>query len=78
MNWYSSQCNGEWEHSWGLSIGTLDNPGWRVEINLMDTQWQDTQFEDLFYHESDNNWIRCKKKKPFLKDAEILKNLMPY
>jgi hypothetical protein len=32
QDWYKSQCNGEWEHSCGLSIETLDNPGWRVQI----------------------------------------------
>jgi hypothetical protein len=26
-DWYSRQCNGEWEHGYGFHIGTLDNPG---------------------------------------------------
>lgn len=30
--WYASQCNGEWEHSNGLTIVTTDNPGWVVEF----------------------------------------------
>lgn len=33
QNWYKSQCDGIWEHEYGLDISTLDNPGWRVHIN---------------------------------------------
>jgi hypothetical protein len=32
--WYSDQCDGEWEHSYGVKIDTLDNPGWDVSIDL--------------------------------------------
>jgi Immunity protein 53 len=24
--WYSRQCNGEWEHGFGVEIATIDNP----------------------------------------------------
>ncbi|MWL90372.1 immunity 53 family protein [Cupriavidus sp. SW-Y-13] len=33
QEWYSSECNGSWEHSYGINISTLDNPGWAVTIN---------------------------------------------
>ncbi|AIU71835.1 hypothetical protein AT03_05150 [Hafnia alvei FB1] len=33
QNWYISKCDGEWEHSYGFDIGTIDNPGWKVIIN---------------------------------------------
>jgi hypothetical protein len=36
-NWYSSNCNGDWEHSYGVKIDTLDNPGWWLRIDLVDT-----------------------------------------
>ena len=58
--WYTSQCDGEWEHDWGLKIQTLDNPGWCVEINLRGTQLEDAPFdvhEDCYQHDTD--WIRC-------------------
>ncbi|MFF8599988.1 Imm53 family immunity protein [Streptomyces sp. NPDC015232] len=25
QHWYASQCDGEWEHEWGGTIGTLDD-----------------------------------------------------
>jgi|GEM_PF-3181522 len=31
-NWYQNQCDGDWEHKYGVSIETLDNPGWIVKI----------------------------------------------
>jgi len=28
QDWYRRQCDGDWEHSYGVKIETLDNPGW--------------------------------------------------
>ena len=33
QHWYESQCDGDWEHEFGVKIGTLDNPGWMVDIS---------------------------------------------
>ncbi|WP_251007502.1 immunity 53 family protein [Sphingobium sp. BHU LFT2] len=43
--WYLAQCDGDWEHSYGVKIDTLDNPGWTIKINLTDTPMQDIAFE---------------------------------
>src|SRR5690349_7674980 len=32
--WYQEQCDGEWEHDCGVTVETLDNPGWLVKIDL--------------------------------------------
>jgi hypothetical protein len=34
QNWYLQRCNGEWEHGQGIKLSTLDNPCWRLTINL--------------------------------------------
>ncbi|WP_441251052.1 Imm53 family immunity protein [Kitasatospora sp. McL0602] len=36
--WYTGQCDGDWEHEYGIRIETLDNPGWSVEIDLEETE----------------------------------------
>jgi len=36
--WYASHCDGDWEHDERIRISTLDNPGWRLWINLEDTE----------------------------------------
>ncbi len=44
MQWYLDQCDGDWEHSFGIDIGTLDNPGWRLKIDLRNTALEDRPF----------------------------------
>ncbi len=34
QDWYRSRCDGTWEHSYGVKIDTLDNPGWLVTVDL--------------------------------------------
>ena len=48
QNWYLANCDDVWEHSYGVSIATLDNPGWTVKIDLMDTCLQELQYEEQF------------------------------
>lgn len=32
QHWYASQCDDVWEHSFGVEIANIDNPGWKVKI----------------------------------------------
>ena len=38
QDWYLKQCDGGWEHEYGIKIETLDNPGWKVIIDLAYTE----------------------------------------
>jgi hypothetical protein len=40
QEWYRSRCDGDWEHSYGVKVETLDNPGWLVTVDLEDTPWE--------------------------------------
>lgn len=72
--WYSSQCDGGWEHQYGISIETLDNPGWSFRVELTDTYLVGRPFEQVLlnspddkdwdtYETSDNkDWYRCEVK----------------
>ncbi len=62
QEWYKSNCDGDWEHSFGLSITTLDNPGWRVEIDLEETGLEDSVFEKNIDN-GDDDWIMIKTEK---------------
>lgn len=42
--WYIEQCNGDWEHEFGIKIDTLDNPGWMIKIDLADTDPKSTSY----------------------------------
>ena len=52
--WFQSQCDGDWEHDYGITIETLDNPGWSVEIYLYETELQDSTLP-LYLPENFNN-----------------------
>jgi hypothetical protein len=55
--WYSRQCNGEWEHGFGVSISTIDNPGWRASIDLRDTKKQASILDRVKLDRSEGDWI---------------------
>ena len=45
MQWYLAECNSDWEHSCGVKIDTLDNPGWTLKIDLRETDLQGRSFK---------------------------------
>jgi hypothetical protein len=60
QNWYKQQCNDEWEHSYGISIDNIDNPGWKIEIDLKDTLVQNRTLEYKLVDNSENDWYSYK------------------
>ena len=56
QGWYVSQCDGTWEHTGGLRIDTLDNPGGRVEVDV------GAVVPDFHLKEerSELDWIACR------------------
>lgn len=57
QQWYSRQCNGDWEHGFRIKISTLDNPGWRLWINLAETSVEMRRFQSLEEERSDTDWF---------------------
>ena len=64
QHWYAKHCDGDWEHDNGIVIETLDNPGWRVLIDLAGTdvraddekwQWHETSEADWYGYKIENN-----------------------
>ena len=58
-NWYKENCYDDWEHSYGVKIDTLDNPGWAVKIDLEYTNMEDIEFPKYKIDNSDDDWIIC-------------------
>lgn len=63
QTWYLNQCDGDWEHGYGLQISTLDNPGWRVKITLECTPLRSKTFEPVTRGMDTDQWIHCEVKK---------------
>lgn len=57
QGWYVARCDGEWEHARGVEIGTLDNPGWRVQVDLAGTPWSALGLEGHEIHRSEHDWV---------------------
>ena len=56
-DWYKSNCDGNWEHRYGIRIETLDNPGWSIHIDLSGTDLEDHEITECEEHRSENDWI---------------------
>ncbi|KIZ19526.1 Imm53 family immunity protein [Streptomyces natalensis] len=55
--WYTGQCDGDWEHEYGIRIETLDNPGWSVELDLEETGLHGATLDRTEIAEGDS-WIQ--------------------
>ena len=33
-DWFSSKCDGDWEHQFGFTLESTDNPGWLVTLDM--------------------------------------------
>jgi hypothetical protein len=59
---YASQCNGEWEHSYGVKIDTIDNPGWSVKIDLAWLTSVEIEGKEFKLDNGDGDWMHCSVK----------------
>ncbi|MHB9089755.1 MAG: immunity 53 family protein [Thermoleophilia bacterium] len=58
--WFFSECNGDWEHTYGIKITTLDNPGWMIVIDLKETELFEKMHEEKRVERSEHDWIHLK------------------
>ena len=54
---YVSECDGDWEHQYGVKIETLDNPGWMVKVDVFDTELHDLHIEYAQEERSASDWL---------------------
>ncbi|MDB5213991.1 MAG: hypothetical protein JWO86_1918 [Myxococcaceae bacterium] len=55
--WYRSHCDGDWEHDRRIRIGTLDNPGWSLYVNLEGTSKAESVVPRRLIERSENDWV---------------------
>jgi hypothetical protein len=58
-SWYLSQTNGEWEHNRGVTIETLDSPGWMVTVDLHETPLENRPMAPIRLDRSPRDWLAC-------------------
>ena len=69
QEWFLSECNEDWEHTYGFKLDTLDNPGWTFEADLAETEWagievarervERSEFDWVQYEISDDKYVAC-------------------
>ncbi len=60
--WYQSQCNGTWEHAYGVRIDTVDNPGWVLTVDLSDTALESKVLTEVTVNNYNDDWHFWKTK----------------
>ncbi|MCE4544322.1 MULTISPECIES: immunity 53 family protein [unclassified Caballeronia] len=53
QSWYASQCDDAWEHSFGVEIANIDNPGWKVKITGATAR----KLTNVSLERSETDWI---------------------
>ncbi|MCY9670815.1 immunity 53 family protein [Paenibacillus alginolyticus] len=74
-DWFNQNCDGDWEHCEGIRIATLDNPGWFIQISLIDTDIEGKYFKPLKIERSDFDWIHCNVEDGIFKGFGGVRNL---
>ena len=59
QSWYALQCDGGWEHTYGVKIDTLDNPGWTLQIELHHTSLQSRSLERVTVQRDEHDWLHA-------------------
>lgn len=57
QRWYEQMCDGDWEHGKNVRIGTIDNPGWSLKINLADTNLEGLPFSPVKIDRTERDWV---------------------
>lgn len=66
IDWYMSNCDGDWEHTYGVMLQTLDNPGWWLTVDLKGTELDGAKIEpicegcDTQNNPNQPSWIHCR------------------
>ena len=59
QEWYISQCDGDWEHEHGVKIITLDNPGWNIDIDIINVELK-KEISWKYFETTERNWFGYK------------------
>ena len=60
QKWYSEHCDGKWEHDFGITMETIDNPGWSLTVCVEGTELASAIFEPVKTERSEMDWVQCR------------------
>jgi Immunity protein 53 len=56
---YVGNCDGDWEHQSGITITTIDNPGWSVTVDIEGTVLERASFSRVEIEKGERDWVQC-------------------
>jgi hypothetical protein len=59
QKWFQERCDGDWEHGNGIKIYTVDNPGWRLKIDIAETALERKPFLAVDIERTETDWVQC-------------------
>jgi len=59
QSWYQARADGTWERTHGVTIESLDTPGWLVSIDLERTPLEDRAMPTIDRQISQRDWLCC-------------------
>lgn len=60
QRWYADHTDGDWEHSNGVEIGTLDNPGWSLKVDIAESELSGRAFDGVTVERSEHDWLHAR------------------
>ena len=69
QGWFLAQCDGAWEHGQSVTIATLDNPGWQLQVNLEHTRWAGREYVPTAVNRSEHDWCHTWVKDNYFQAA---------
>ncbi len=57
--WFDSQCNGDWEHCYGIDIRNDSGSTWSLEIDIAYTELDNQLFDSFDIKRSEKDWASC-------------------
>ncbi|EJP17927.1 hypothetical protein LEP1GSC080_4809 [Leptospira interrogans str. FPW2026] len=67
IEWYQSQCDGDWEHEYGIAINTNGDRGWQIKIEVNFTELDGVEVAHTLNQKGEDDWYSFS-----LKDGKFL------
>lgn len=57
QRWFNDQTDGDWEHGDGITIESLDNPGWYLTVGLTGTALEGRTVSRQERRDGEDSWL---------------------
>ena len=57
--WYATQCDGEWEREYGITLGTQEHGGWHLRVDLVGTDLAGDELSRDLVARGEHDWVEA-------------------